>query len=220
LALHELGTNARKHGALSVLGGSLSVSWQVQSGGGRSLLLHWVESGGPPVGAPAARGFGTYLVEQSMQAHGGEACICYGADGVTCEIRLPLPQTGRRASSGEAVARPTWIDRSAGEATGQPGIRGKRILVVEDEPLVAMDIVASLEAAGCDVIGPAGTLAKGRELIASGQLDAALLDANLAGYPVDELAAALTQQKVPFAFVTGYGREALPKAFAHAAVID
>jgi hypothetical protein len=51
-------------------------------------------------------------------------------------------------------------------------------------------------------------------------LDAALLDANLHGKPVDEIAAALTQRNVPFAFVTGYGRDSLPASFRTAPVIS
>src|SRR3546814_7036421 len=55
LVLHELGTNARKYGALSVPGGRLAVSWEVHSIGGFQLHLRWRESGGPPVSAPQDR---------------------------------------------------------------------------------------------------------------------------------------------------------------------
>jgi len=98
-------------------------------------------------------------------------------------------------------------------------LSGTRVLVVEDEPLVSMEIVSRLTEAGCEVIGPAGTLEKAKSFIEVSELDAALIDANLAGNPVDELAAALTRLKVPFAFVTGYGREALPHGFREAAMI-
>ena len=94
-----------------------------------------------------------------------------------------------------------------------------RILVVEDEPLLSMDMEASLAEVGCEVAGPAGTLAKAKQLIASADYDAALLDANLAGESVDELAAALTQRNIPFAFVTGYGAEALPQGFREAILL-
>src|SRR5262249_47185537 len=112
-------------------------------------------------------------------------------------------------------ASPALLDRSAGSA----GIRSRRFLVVEDEPLIAMDICAVLSEAECDVVGPAANLGKAMELIAAGNFDAALLDANLGGHPVDELAAALTRRNIPFAFLTGYGREGLPQAFRHAPMI-
>ena len=81
------------------------------------------------------------------------------------------------------------------------------------------DIVASLEDEGCQIVGPAATLQKALSLIESKEIDAALLDANLAGDPVDTLAAALVRRKIPFAFVSGYGREGLPEAYRQATLI-
>lgn len=101
----------------------------------------------------------------------------------------------------------------------QPRLKGKRILIIEDEPLVSMDMESSLTAAGCKVIGPAGTLENAKLLVEDSNYDAALVDANLAGHPVDELATVLTQKNCPFAFVTGYGRDALPRGFREAIVL-
>ena len=95
-------------------------------------------------------------------------------------------------------------------------LKGRRILVIEDEPLISMDQEVMLESAGCVVVGPAMNFETAKSLIAGEQFDAALLDVNLAGHPVDELAAALTQKNCPFAFVTGYGRSALPLGFRDA----
>jgi CheY-like chemotaxis protein len=102
----------------------------------------------------------------------------------------------------------------------QLDLAGKRVLLIEDEPLVAMDLESSLQAAGCQVVGPAGTLAHAMSLVAQADYDVALVDVNLAGRPVDEIAAALTQKNRPFAFVTGYGREALPRGFRDAVVLN
>jgi CheY-like chemotaxis protein len=102
----------------------------------------------------------------------------------------------------------------------EPDLAGKRILVIEDEPLVAMDLESSLQSAGCQVIGPAGTVAQAMSLVVAADYDAALVDVNLAGHPVDEIAAALAQKNRPFAFVTGYGREALPRGFRDAVVLN
>jgi len=93
------------------------------------------------------------------------------------------------------------------------------VLVVEDEPLVSMDMESCLTGAGCEVVGTAGTLSEAKTLCAEAQCDAALVDVNLAGKPVDELAAALTRRNIPFAFVTGYGREALPQGFRDALIV-
>ena len=98
-------------------------------------------------------------------------------------------------------------------------VRGTRVLVVDDEPLVAMDVAGILAEAGCEVLGPAGTLSAAKALISRGEFDIALLDANLGGQPVDELAAAVAERKIPFAFLTGYAREGLPEAFRNAPMI-
>ncbi|WP_395646772.1 PAS domain S-box protein [Terricaulis sp.] len=218
LVLHELGTNARKHGALSAPTGNVVVRWEVHTNGGRTLLLKWTESGGPPVKAPSSRGFGTMLIEQSLQAHSGEVTMSYAETGVSCSIRLPLPELPQAALG--PFARPAG-PLSMVQPPEQPHVlSGKRILVVEDEPLIGMVLVDYLEEAGCKVIGPAQSLEKAKQLVASEAFDAALVDGNLAGRAVDDVAVGLTQKGVPFAFVTGYGREALPAAFQDGIIVE
>jgi PAS domain S-box-containing protein len=219
LVLHELATNARKYGALSVPAGRLAIGWTLALQPERELRLDWRESGVANLRAPRTSGFGTTLVERTLESCGGQAEIQYGADGVCCHIRLPLPVDDQDS----------FIARIRSEARDEPilpvdddlrpDLRGRRILVVEDEALVAMDVAAQLEAAGCVVIGPAGTVARARELIEQQPADAAIVDANLGGQPVDEIAAALTQKGVPFAFGTGYGRSALPCGFQDAPML-
>jgi len=80
-------------------------------------------------------------------------------------------------------------------------------------------MVAGLEEARAEVHGQAATVKDAMRIIESASLDAALLDGNLRGEPVDELAAALTRRKVPFLFVTGYGSASLPRAFRKSALL-
>jgi len=217
LVLHELGTNARKYGALSIPTGLLSLRWGLRANATDSLLLDWRESSGPKVRVPSTRGFGMTLIEETLRTLGGEAVVHYYADGLTCELTLPLPEEVRSyigLYSAAKQAVPSGPDQPISQS-----LRGKRILIVEDEPLLSMDMEASLTEAGCEVCGPAGTVDKAKRLIAGTECDAALLDANLAGHSVDELAAALTQRNIPFAFVTGYGREALPQGFREAIML-
>lgn len=94
-----------------------------------------------------------------------------------------------------------------------------RLLVVEDEPLVAMVIEDALTDAGCDDVKVARSTEEAMRLIKAEAFDAALLDANLGGCPVDEIAAALAFRNTAFAFVTGYGRQSLPLAFRNAAIV-
>ena len=109
---------------------------------------------------------------------------------------------------------------AAAAARVEQRLSGKRLLVVEDEPLIALDIVGNLQDAGADVVGPAGTEADALQLIKCTLLDGALLDANLHGRAVDEIAAELVRRSIPFVFVTGHSREALPRAFAKTAILD
>ncbi|HEX7007548.1 MAG TPA: PAS domain S-box protein [Alphaproteobacteria bacterium] len=219
LVLHELATNARKYGALSCPSGRLSITWTVLMQSGREFLLEWRETGVSQVRTPSSRGFGTTLIERTIEASGGEAVVQYGADGMTCRIRLPIPDQDRNGAKIESAMPPSDA-RSGPVAEPRPlDLRGKRILVIEDEPLIAMEIESYLTGAGCHVIGPAGTIKRATQLIADTACDAALIDANLRGHPVDELAAALTRRNIPFVFATGYGRDALPGAFRDAPML-
>jgi two-component SAPR family response regulator len=91
---------------------------------------------------------------------------------------------------------------------------------VEDEPLVAMNLSTSLVELGFHVIGPYSTLAKAAAAAVEIELDAALLDVNLSGKAVYPVADILASKNVPFAFITGYGTEALPNKYANAPVLQ
>ena len=108
---------------------------------------------------------------------------------------------------------------------------GRRVLIVEDESLVAMLLETILEDMGCTPIGPAATVDEGLKMAADGEpVDAALLDVNVAGKQVFPVAQALKDRGVPFVFSTGYGESGLPdewrgqptlqKPFTEAAVRD
>lgn len=91
-------------------------------------------------------------------------------------------------------------------------LQGRRVLVIEDESLVAMLLETILEDMGCDVVGPESNIDDG--LIAAtseASLDAALLDVNVAGREVFPVADALKARGVPFVFSTGYGEAGLPE---------
>lgn len=110
----------------------------------------------------------------------------------------------RLASSGQnPVSR-----ASPRPASSRPGERllGKRILVAEDEALVALELQQALESEGADVLGPAESLLKALETVThAAEIDAAVLDIDLAGEDVYPIAELLLQRGVPFVFYTGYG---------------
>ena len=88
-------------------------------------------------------------------------------------------------------------------------LTGKRVLIVEDELLVALMIEDFLLEFGCTTIGPFGTLAKALDAARTEMLDLAVLDVNLNGEMVYPVADALAERRIPFLFVSGYGDEAI-----------
>jgi CheY-like chemotaxis protein len=93
-------------------------------------------------------------------------------------------------------------------------LSGRRVLIVEDESLVAMLLETILEDMGCTPVGPASTVSEGLSMVTADEpLDAALLDVNVAGSQVFPVAQALKDRGVPFIFSTGYGEGGLPDAW-------
>jgi PAS domain S-box-containing protein len=94
--IHELATNAVKHGALSTDGGSVALAWTLDGEPpARSLVLDWQESGGPPVTMPEHRGFGSRLLDRSIRKElRGSAELSFEPAGVRCRIELPVGPTG------------------------------------------------------------------------------------------------------------------------------
>ena len=89
-------------------------------------------------------------------------------------------------------------------------LEGRRVLLVEDETMIAMLLEDMLGDLGCKVVGPVHALAPALELAARDHaIDVAILDVNLAGRPVFELADALRGRGVPMVFSTGYGGRGL-----------
>jgi len=85
-------------------------------------------------------------------------------------------------------------------------LSGMRILVVEDEPLLAMASADFLADSGCAVAGPVSSVKQGMQLIEQEAIDGAILDINLRGEMVFPLADALADRSIPFVYVTGYGK--------------
>lgn len=95
MALHELGTNAVKYGALSQEGGRIDIDWTIRRDDEVSLTLRWIERGGPPVAKPTRTGFGSRLIERSLARElAGEVSLAFDPGGVVCTIVAPVPPPG------------------------------------------------------------------------------------------------------------------------------
>jgi CheY-like chemotaxis protein len=199
LVLHELATNAAKYGALSAAAGRVSATWAVNARG--DCELHWREAGGPPVSAPTRTGFGASLIRRSVPFDlGGESEIDYAPEGLVARISVPERFLENRSASndGERV-------EIGGEAAATSPLAGLRILLVEDQFVIALDAEQLLKEAGATDIDIAATPAEAERIIASVLPDVALLDVNLGRMTSLPVAEKLTTLGVPFIFATGYG---------------
>jgi CheY-like chemotaxis protein len=100
-------------------------------------------------------------------------------------------------------------------------LQGSRILIVEDEYLLADDLSETLIGAGAEVLGPIASVEDATAFLAGEpRIDAAVLDVNLRGDMVFPVADALRARGIPFAFATGYDEWALPERFADAPRVE
>ena len=91
------------------------------------------------------------------------------------------------------------------------GFSGKRIFVLEDEPIIAMSLEDMLEALGCELAACAANMEEGRRQAADVACDAAILDININGERSDAIAAILRGRRIPYVFATGYGAIGVPR---------
>jgi PAS domain S-box-containing protein len=211
LALHEMATNAAKHGALSSMAGKVSVAWQAQ---GDSLILQWVETGGPRIAPPPARSFGLNVIRASIESQlGGKTTFDWDPEGMKCTLSIP-----RRETIIPSMSKKT---NGADNSPAAPKVAyGRRVLVVEDEALVAMMIQEFLTEYGHSVVGPIGRASEALVAAKETDYDAAILDINLGdgmAYPVADI---LSARGVPFVFITGYEADTVEDRFSHVPVLQ
>jgi PAS domain S-box-containing protein len=196
LIFHELTTNATKHGALSRPGGSVAVRWRLAADGG--VEVEWREAGGPAVREPRRDGFGATLVAGAVRQLGSRVLERrWDASGLRCRLRI---------APGMAVAnRPVGAEppRQA-PARGDRRLPRCRVLVVEDEALIATEMERALDEAGAAVVGPVGSLEEGLLAALHETFDVAVLDLNLNGKSASPLVKLLQVERKPFVLVTGY----------------
>lgn len=106
LIIHELATNAAKHGALANNAGKISVAWLIsdQAAGVASLSFKWQERGGPPVTPPVSEGFGSKLLQRAVDVSSRPATFDYATEGLTYDLDVPL----------KSICAATWL---AGQPT-------------------------------------------------------------------------------------------------------
>lgn len=219
LLVHELATNAVKYGALSTEAGRLTIYWHFASAGKPGdLHLTWTEMGGPAVKIPKIRGFGSRLIVTSVERQlNGKVAMNWLPDGLYCEVTIPAEHL-LAASETETVEEQSVPHELSDRPIAGGG--GRRILLVEDETLIAMQAEQTLSHAGYTVIGPVTRLSDAPETIANNILDGAILDINLNGERSFAIADLLLSRRVPFMFCTGFAAASvLPDRFRGIPVI-
>jgi DNA-binding response OmpR family regulator len=99
-------------------------------------------------------------------------------------------------------------------------LAGTRVLLIEDETLVAMLLEDALAELGCEVVGPVAAVDAAQRAIKRGHFDCALVDINLRGRPAYPLADLLDARGVPFGFVTGYDANKIDREFIRRPVLS
>ncbi len=200
MVFHELATNAAKYGALSCAQGKVEVRWESKENG--VLQFFWRELGGPSVREPIQRGFGSTLIGGTVGSQlGGSVNYQWHPEGLCCNFAIPnelIKHPGEPQSMipvEPIVPKPPSVNFH----------KGSRILIIEDDMLIAAGIELDLRRIGYETVGPVGTVSDAIQLINSGEdLHAAVVDLNLHGeesWPVVEL---LCQRGVPYILSTGY----------------
>jgi PAS domain S-box-containing protein len=213
LAFHELATNAAKYGALSVSSGRVEVTWKLK---GSQLELLWTECGGAPPEQTEPSGFGIRVIRASVESQlGGIVEFDWRHEGLRCAISIPHHVKLELPGNSQAP-----VQKGAnGGGPIEVGPR-RRILLVEDESLIAMMMEQTLRELELDVVGPFGTVRETLDAIELESVDAAILDINLGGEMAYPIARLLQARKVPFVFMTGYGAETIAAPFSGVRILQ
>ena len=205
MAVHELATNAAKYGSLSVETGRVDVNWSTLDG---TLFLNWTESGGPNVNPPVKLGFGTKIISSLGGIHKGRNHFGWCPTGLN--FTLELQYRDRSDVPSENCKDVT--------AARQPG--GFRLLLVEDELMVGLFMQDLLRTIGYQSTDPIGRLSEAIAAATNERFKGAVLDMNLNGEIIYPLAELLTEQSVPFVFVTGYAPRSVDPRFTAVPILQ
>jgi light-regulated signal transduction histidine kinase (bacteriophytochrome)/CheY-like chemotaxis protein len=201
LVVHELVTNSAKYGSLSDAG-RVEVTVCHESGNG--LFLTWRERGGPRVHAPLRRGFGSVLIERTIPFDlQGAATVRYAQEGLEADFFIPEIHIASDPTPIKLVIAPAPVSRDPSQ---QP-LAGMRVLLLEDNLIVALEAEDLLLKLGARTVHLASNLASAAQLLAEEALDFAVLDINVGVETTLEFAERVRAAGIAFIFASGYGQE-------------
>lgn len=211
LLVHELITNAMKHGALATPAGTIDFKWKLDSN--LNLELNWRESGVTVGKSPTRRGFGSLIIERAIPLDlNGEAQHQISRDGLSARFVVPNkhftcdsqsePVSGTDDELAQTSASPKT--ETEGAETSQVSDQLGTVLIVEDNMIIAIDEEFAMTEMGFKRVELATSVATALQIIARGIVDFAVLDVNLGVENSEPIAEELARIGVPFIFASGY----------------
>lgn len=210
MALHELATNAAKYGALSGDRGEVEISWHVDGNRDEDLFqLTWTERNGPSVVEPSTRGFGSKVIERILQSRiAGDVAMVWLPGGLVCRV------TCNASSVLDSEAEMPPAPEATIMLSQPPTDDERRILVVEDETLIAIEISECLRNEGFSVLGPVSSVNQAISLLAVEPCHAGILDINLGNETSEAIASRLKELNCPFLTVSSCNLAERPDVYA------
>jgi CheY-like chemotaxis protein len=172
----------------------------------------WLETGGPVVAPPNRKGFGSTLIDKTVNFDlGGTAELTFAPGGLEARFVVPSEHHYEVSASNPRVAEPAAI--------GQP-LAGLVVMLVEDQGLIALDTEDVLRSLGAAEVRTLPNVMLAIQSLAEEEPQCAVLDLNLGNETSEEIALDLTKRGIPFVFATGYRDSvAIPHRFSSVPVV-
>ncbi|OOY19379.1 hypothetical protein BMI86_16325 [Thioclava sp. DLFJ5-1] len=217
MILHELLTNAVKHGALSVPKGQVALS--IVQGEGRQVLIQWAEEGGPPVPKTRRTGIGSTILQNAMRDE-GTVDLDFAEQGLICDILVHHSFEREVLNAADAAPAQTLELPADTKASNDTSCTGRKIMIVEDDPIIGMDIAEIFHSRGAEVLGPFTTVLSALQALRR-LPEVALLDVNLRDETSEVIASQLSEQEIPFLILSGQvDHSDLPSSFEGTEVVS
>jgi CheY-like chemotaxis protein len=196
------------------------LKWDVRT---EEIQLQWHEIGGPPAKKPAKEGFGTRIIKASIEHQlGGKTRFVWRPQGLQCLLTVPLGDTPVHHTTRDFVREMNDDVREIHDDNSNlrtSTLTGDRIMIVEDEALIAMAMSDLVTELGFKVVGPYSNLKDAMAALKGDGVDGAILDINIGGELIYPLADILIARNLPFIFTTGYGKESIASSYENIQVL-
>lgn len=216
MALHELATNAAKHGALSVSDGQLHLTWSVLPDRSKFEILWEEHAAQLSQDHEPIPGFGSRLIRLMIESQlEGTVETEILVNGFRCRMLVPTALVLRSSAD-----QPEEPPRKIPLVEGHKMNRRLRIMLVEDEAMLAAEISSQLTAEGHAIVASASRVSEATRIAAGADIEAAILDLNLHDELSFPVADTLRERDIPFIFMTGYEHESIvPPRFKNASIV-